>query len=164
MVKVGSYRKPVEIYLPSAVIRGTLVTKQERLTDHLNLRGEDQVLSLQDVQFEDLQGNAAPESGKNMIVYVHQVMFVVDLGIAPAMSVADAATLRVKRESREVCLGVGPFWLQGKVHLPPGAELGSFAQGKIHFIPLTEGTFLNCPTAEPRTFIINREKIDFLVA
>ena len=62
----------------------------------------------------------------------------------------------------DCCMTTQPFVGIKRV-VVPGLELDSFAEGKSSFIPLTTATFVDFPDSEPRTFMINREKVNCLM-
>lgn len=163
MAEITTYSKSVVIYLPSAVVQGTLISHHERLSDYLNSRGNNEILSLRDVRVGELGGRISPLSPEGIILYLHQVLFAVDRG-ADAAHDAPKSQHYVSRELHQVLMGVGRYWLQGTVHILPGGELHHFAQGTTRFIPLTSATLVDDPEIEPRTFLINREKVDWLIA
>jgi hypothetical protein len=49
-----TYRMPLEVYLQTAVVRGVLVTNQDRLSNYLFLREGDEVFSLKEATLEGL--------------------------------------------------------------------------------------------------------------
>ena len=55
---IGSYSMALEVYLQSAIVRGILVTNQDRLSNYLILREGDEVFSLREAQLTDLRGKA----------------------------------------------------------------------------------------------------------
>ena len=80
----------LEVYLQSAVLRGVLVTNQERLSNYLILREGDEVLSITNATLDDFQGKtmaagfaetglAAPDP--------HQVRRIVGLSLPHARAV-----------------------------------------------------------------------------
>jgi hypothetical protein len=155
--------KLVDIYLPSAIIRGSLVTRHDRLSNHLNLRSEDDVSSLVEARVRDLNGDPLEGGSSNFTVYTGEILLVADL--VPTIGIRRSALdhPRLEKESRAVLLGVGPFWLRGTAHLTPGMELPNWALVKQNFIPLTDATVLNQRESEPCTFLVNRVKISWLV-
>ena len=47
-----TYTMPLEVYFQAAVVRGVLVTNQERLSTYLVLREGEEIFSLKDVTME----------------------------------------------------------------------------------------------------------------
>jgi hypothetical protein len=155
--------KLVDIYLHSAIIRGSLVTRHDRLSNHLNLRSEDAVTSLVEAKLRDLNGDPLEGGSGDFTVYTGEILLVADLVPTSGSQRSALDHPRLEKESRAVLLGIGPFWLRGTAHLMPGMELPNWALVKQNFIPLTEATVLNQRESEPCTFLVNRVKISWLV-
>ncbi len=154
---------PVEVYLPSSVFRGNLLMKQRRLSDSLNSKVSDGIIRLDDVEIQTFRKKSSPVKSKSALIYTRQVTFVVDLSSTPSMTRENEELSLVNKEPRKVLMEVGLFWMQGDVHLVPGFELSRFAEGKSSFIPLTMARFVDLPGSDPRTFMINREKVSCLM-
>jgi hypothetical protein len=155
--------KLVDIYLSSAIIRGSLVTRHDRLSNHLNLRSEDEVASLVEARVRDLDGNPFEGGSGDFTVYMGEILLVADLMPTGGSRRSALDHPRLEKEQRAVLLGVGPFWLRGTAHLVPGMELPNWALVKQNFIPLTDATVVNQRESEPCTFLVNRAKIGWLV-
>ena len=154
---------PVEVYLPSTVFRGMLLMRHKRLSDCLNAKMSDGIIKLEDVEVQTLGRKSSPVKSKNALIYKRQATFVVDLGSSPSTTGENEYLSLINKEPRRVLIEVGSFWIQGDVHLVPGFELSTFAEGKSSFIPLTTATFVDLPGSEPRAFMINREKVNCLI-
>jgi len=154
---------PLEVYLPSTVFRGNLLMKQMRLSDSLNSNVSNGIIRLDDVEIQTLKRKSPPVKAKNALIYRRQVIFVVDFSSSPSMTRENEELCLVNKEPRSVLIEVGFFWMQGDVHIVPGFELSTFAEGKSSFIPLTTARFVDFPDSEPRTFMINREKVNCLM-
>lgn len=152
---------PVEVYLPSIVFRGMLLTRHNRLSDCLNLKSSEAMLSLDDVEVEMLTGRPSSTKCKDALINKQQVIFIVDLS-SPAASAKEELSL-VHKEPRRVFAEIGSFWLEGNIHVVSGCELSSFSESKNTFLPLTDATFVNLRSTEPRTFLINRDKLSCLL-
>jgi hypothetical protein len=152
----------VEVYLPSAVIRGSLVTRHDRLSNHLNLRSEDDVASLLEASIRDLSGNPLQVGSGDFTIYTSEMLLVADLMPATVVDQSAWDRAQVKKEPQAVLLGIGPFWLRGTAHLMPGAPLSNLALVKQNFIPVTDATVLNQPEREPCTILVNRVKVSWL--
>ena len=59
---------------------------------------------------------------------------------------------------------VGPYLLQGNIHLQPGSALHDLLMEKSQFLPLTEATLVDRADLGPRTYLVNRSKIGFMTA
>ncbi|HEV8344708.1 MAG TPA: hypothetical protein VGR30_20300 [Candidatus Binatia bacterium] len=163
MKETATPTKLVEVYFPSAVIRGSLVTRHDRLSNHLNLRSEDDVASLVEASVRDLSGNPLQVGSGDFTIYTSEMLLVVDLMPTTVTERSAWDHAQVKKEPRAVLLGIGPFWLRGTAHLMPGAQLSNWALVKQNFIPVTDATVLNQPEREPCTILVNRVKISWLV-
>ena len=154
---------PVEVYLPSSVARGRLLMKHQRLSDSLNAKMSDGIIRLDDVEIQTFGGKSSAVKSKNALIYKRQVMFVIDSSASPSTAGENEELSLVTKEPRKVLMEVGFFWMQGEVHIVPGFELSTLAEGKSSFIPLTMARFVDVPGSDPRTFMINREKINCLM-
>ena len=152
---------PVEVYLPSLVFRGTLLTRHNRLSDWLNLKSSDSMLRLDDVEVEMLSGKPSFAKCQDALINKQQITFVIDL--SPAGSHQREELSLVHKEPHRVFAEIGSFWLEGNIHVAPGFDLSTFADGKNTFLPLTDASFVNLRRAEPRTLLINREKLSCLL-
>jgi len=137
--------------------------KQRRLSDSLNSKISEGIIRLDDVEIQTFRRSSPSVKSKTALIYTRQVTFVVDL--SPSLSTAHETEVLslVNKEPLKVLMEVGLFWMQGDVHLVPGLELSKFAEGKSSFIPLTSARFVDLPGSEPRTFMINREKVSCLM-
>lgn len=154
---------PVEVYLPSAVFQGKLFIRHQRLSDHLNVKTNDETIRLDDVEIQTFKGISSAVKSKNAWIYKRQVTFVVDLNSNQSTTRENTELSLVNKEPHRVLIEIGSFWVQGDVHIIRGLELNSFAEGKSSFIPLTTATFVDFPDSQPRTFLINREKVNCLM-
>jgi len=153
----------VEVYLPSSVLRGKLITKHQRLSDYLNLKMSDEAIKLEEVEIQTGKVETSSVKPSNALINRRQVTVVVELSPGPSTTGEKEAISPVEKESWSVLIEAGSLWVQGDLHLLPGAELNSFALGNSSFISLTQATFVDSPGSEPRTFMINREKVNCLM-
>lgn len=153
----------VEVYLPSTVLRGMLLTKHRRLIDYLNLKMSDDAIRLAEVEIQTAKVETSLVKPSSALINRHQVTVAVELSPGPSTTDQNEALSPVEREVWRVLIEAGSLWMQGNLHLLPGAELNSFAPGNSAFIPLSQATFLDAPGSEPRTFMINREKVNCLM-
>ena len=152
----------MEVYLPSAVVRGTLVTNQDRLSNYLILREGDEVFSLRDATLEDLNSNPMSASSEEYLIYMQEVLLIADLSPQFRVNTSGLEHLYVRKEPSTALLSVGPYWVRGNIHVVPGGALHDLLLAKTRFIPVTEATMLQRPHVGPRTYLINRAKIGFL--
>jgi hypothetical protein len=153
---------PVEIYLPSWFIGGTLNTKHYRLSNHLNLRAGDEALLLKNVRIQDLEGNGLPAACAEFLLYLQEVLFIADLSPTGATMNSDLDQQVIRKDPKRVLMHVSPFWIRGAVHLIPGATLNDLLRVKKRFIPVTDAAIRNRPAVAPCTFLVNGTKISCL--
>jgi len=159
-----SYAMPLEVYLQSAVVRGVLVTNQDRLSNFLTLRGGDEVFSLRDASLENLERKLVVAGSDEYLIYIQEVFLIADLSPQSRQDRPGLESLYVKKDTSRALLSVGPYWLQGNIHLVPGGALHELLMAKTKFIPVTNAVLLNRPDLGPRTYLVNRTKIGFMTA
>jgi hypothetical protein len=92
------------------------------------------------------------------------VILVTDMRETEQAGSSEVNLERIDKEGRKVMLSVGPFWLQGKIHLLPGNTLQHILTGNTGFVPLTEARLLKPVQSGLRTFLINQTKIGVLTS
>lgn len=137
--------------------------RQKRLSDSLNAKLSDGIIRLDDVEIQTFRKKSPPIKSKNALIYKRQVTFVIDFSSAPSTTGESEELSLVNKEPRKVLIEVGLFWMQGDVHIVPGFDLSTFAEGKSSFIPLTAARFVDLPNSDPRTFMINRERVNCIM-
>ena len=157
-----TYSMPLEVYLQSAIVRGILVTNQDRLSNYFILREGEEVFTLTDATIEDLNKKPLPVPADDYLVYMHQVFLIADLSPQFRVGRSGLEHLYVKKESTKALLGIGPYWVQGNIHFTPGGSIHDLLLAKTHFIPVTDAIWLDRPDAGPRTFLINRTLVSCL--
>lgn len=159
-----TYSMTLEVYLQSAVLRGVLVTNQDRLSNYLILREGDEVLSIKDATLEDLQGKTMAAGSAEYLIYMQEVFLIADLSPQFSSDRSGYEHLYVKKDSNKALLSVGPYWLKGDIHVIPGAPLHELLLGKTRFFPMTDTTFIGRPDIASRTYLVNRTKIGCMTA
>jgi hypothetical protein len=157
-----TYTMPLEVYLQAAVVRGVLVTNQDRLSNYLILREGDEVFSLKDATLESLDRKPIAVNSSEYLIYMQEVFLLADL--SPQFDRSGLELLYVKKEASKALLSVGPYWLQGNIHIVPGGALHDLLMAKARFIPVTDATLLDRPDIGPRTYLVNRTKVGFMTA
>jgi len=155
-----TYSMPLEVYFDTAVLRGVLVTHQDRLSNHLLLREGEEAFSLRDAALTDLAGNALSSLASQYLVYMQQVLLIADLSPQLRQSRAGFEHLYVKKDPSRAVLGVGRYWIEGNVHLTPGAHVQEILMARTRFVPVTEAVFLDRRDIPARTFLVNRNLIN----
>jgi hypothetical protein len=153
---------PLEIYLQSAIVRGVLVTNQDRLSNHLILREGEEIFSLRGARLTDLQGKTKGINADQFLIYMRQVFMIADLSPQFRQDRSGLEHLYVRKDQSRAFLGVGPFWVRGNIHLAPGAMIHDILLAKTMFIPVTDAVLLDGGESEARTYLINRLQIGCL--
>jgi len=159
-----TYSMPLEVYFQSAIVRGILVTNQDRLSNYFILREGEEVFTLRDATLEDLNGQQMAVDAKEYVIYMRQVSLIADLSPQFRVTRSGLEHLYVKKESSKALLGIGPYWVQGKIHLTPGGSIHDLLMAKTRFIPVTDAMLLDKPGVGPRTFLVNRTLVSCLAA
>jgi hypothetical protein len=163
MESANPYFKPIRIYLQSVIVSGMLPSKHQRLSDYFNLAVGYECFALKDSSAEGLDGHPFAVNSGEFLIYKPEVMLVTDMRETEAGS--SAVTLeRIDKQGRKVMLSVGPFWLQGTIHILPGNTPQQILTGNTGFVPLTEARLLRPVQSELRTFLFNQTKIGVMVA
>ena len=159
-----TYQMPLEVYLQDAIIRGVLVTNQERLSNHLILRDDDEVVSLRSATLQAANRKAVPLGAEEYLIYLQSVFMIADLSPNLRTDPSAFQSFYVRKDSSAVLLNVGPYMIQGRVHTVPGDPLHEFLISRTRFIPVTGATLIDRAETTPRTYLVNRTKIGFLTA
>ena len=159
-----TFSMPLEVYLQAAVVRGVLVTNQTRLSNYLVLREGEEVFSLKDATLENLNGKSITVGSDEYLVYLREVLLIADLSPASQTKRAGMENFYVYKEASNALFSVGPYLLQGGIHLVPGAPLHDLLVEKSQFVPVTDARLLNRQEIGPRTYLVNRNRIGFMTA
>ena len=159
-----TYTMPLEVYLQSAAVRGILVTNQDRLSSHLILRQDEEVFSLRDATLESVSGKTFAAHSDEYLIYMQEVFLIADLSPQFRTDRSGLEHLYIQKEASRALLGVGPYWIQGNIHVVPGGALHDLLLAKTRFIPVTDATLLDRPEVGPRTYLVNRTRIGFITA
>jgi hypothetical protein len=159
-----TYTMPLEVYLQTAVVRGVLVTNQDRLSNYLILREGDEVFSLRNASLENRQRKTIAAGSDEYLIYMQEVFLIADLSPQSSQDRSGLGSLYIKKEASRVLLSVGPYWVQGDIHIVPGGALHDLLMARTRFIPVTYGTLLDRPDVGTRTYLVNRNKIGFMTS
>lgn len=155
-----TYSMPLEVYFDAAMVRGVLVTNQDRLSNHLLLREGEEAFSLRDATLSDFAGNTLSNLSRQYWVYMQQVLLIADLSPQLRQNRVGFEHLYVKKDPSRAVLGVGRHWIEGNVHLTPGADVQEVLMARTRFIPVTEAVFLDKRDLAARTFLVNRNLVN----
>lgn len=159
-----TYTMRLEVYLHAAVVRGVLATNQDRLSSYLIVRQDDTVFSLKDATLELSNRKPVSIGADEYLVYMHEVFLIADLTSEGEVHRSAIEHLYVKKDQSRALFSVGPYLLQGNVHLLPGTALHELLMEKSHFLPVTQATLIDRPDVGPRTYLVNRARIGFMTA
>src|SRR5487761_1971583 len=136
---------PMTLYTELFVVRGTILTRQHRVTDILNEASE-QFLVLEDVSMEEFGSNDVPTRAEFAQVNLGSILFAVSLQAVDPMR-----ELRTVKTSERALVSIPPFRVIGNVHLLPERSLrDSLAELKAPFVPVTDAIFWSDRLGEGR--------------
>ncbi len=133
------------LYTDAFVIRGTLVTRQRRITDILN-NAEDNFLVLGDVTSDEFGSHGSTIRADYAQINLASVLF----------AVADAAVetppeLRTPKVPEQAMISVPPFKVTGQIHLMPEHNLReALTELTGRFLPVTQAAFWSDKLGEAR--------------
>lgn len=156
------YTMFVEVYLQSAVVRGILETNQDRLSNYLAVRQGEEVFALKEATLQVRGRESVTVESHEYLLYMQEVLLIADLNNEDPARRTLLPGLFVKKEKNKALLSIGPYLLQGAVHLPSGSALQELLMEKSRFLPVTEATLANQPDVGPHTYLVNRTKIGFI--
>lgn len=159
-----TYPMPLEVYLQSAVVRGILVTNQDRLSNYLILREGDEVFSLKKASVELSGGKPVKAGSDEYLIYMREVFLIADLSSWSRTDPSKYEHLYVKKDASNALLNIGPYWIRGNIHMLPGAPLHDLLLAKTRFVPVTDATLIGHPATGLRTYLVNRTKIGCMTA
>jgi hypothetical protein len=149
------------LYTDAFVIRGSLVTRQRRVTDMLNM-AEDRFLVLADVTTDEFGGRGDQMRAEFAQVNLASVLFaVVNEPVAPAPE------LRTPKIAEEALISIPPFKVTGFIHLMPERSLrNALSELTGNFLPVTDAAYWSDVLTEARTqaalLAVNHERAQIL--
>ena len=133
------------LYTELFVVRGTILTRQHRVTDILN-EASQQFLVLEDVSMEEFGSNDVPTRAEFAQVNLGSILFAVSLQAVDPMR-----ELRTVKTSERALVSIPPFRVIGNVHLLPERSLrDSLAELTAPFVPVTDAVFWSDRLGEGR--------------
>jgi hypothetical protein len=129
-------RVSMTLYTDAFVIRGTMPTRQRRLSDIINFADED-YLVLSDAVLQGLGPQGARHVAANAQVNLGAVLFAITNDTVEALP-----ELRTPKVAETTLISIPPFSITGLIHLLPERDVRSGLQ-ELHgrFLPVTEATF-----------------------
>lgn len=139
---------PVELtlYTDALVIRGSVWTRQRRVTDILN-HAEEPFLVLEDVAVEELGPHGTATTAAFAQVNLDAVLFAV-----ANVPVEASPELRTPKQRESALVSVPPFKVVGTIHLlPTGSLREALTELTGTFLPVTDAAFWSDAIAVART-------------
>jgi hypothetical protein len=138
----------VTLYTDSYVVRGTLATRQRRLTDILNL-AEHGFIVLTAVTLDEFGSRTSAIESEYAQVNLGAVLFgVSDEPVEPLPE------LRMPKVAEQALISIPPFRIVGHIHLLPERDLGDALDELTGtFVPVTDATYWSETVGEPRTSV-----------
>jgi hypothetical protein len=129
--------KTLVLYTDALITRGTLQTRQHRVTDILN-ETDEPFLVLEDVTVEEFGGHGQPVRSDFAQVNLDAVLFAVTNEPAPPMP-----ELRTPKTPEKAIISVPPFSVVGTIHLMPmdGSLRDALRELTGRFLPVTDAIF-----------------------
>ena len=149
------------LYTDAFIIRGSLVTRQRRVTDMLNMADE-RFLVLADVTTDEFGSRGDQMRAEFAQVNLASVLFaVVNEPVAPAPE------LRTPKIAEEALISIPPFKVTGFIHLMPERSLrNALSELTGNFLPVTDAAYWSDVLAEARTqaalLAVNHERAQIL--
>ena len=152
---------PLTLYTDAFVIKGTIRSRQGRITDILN-QADEGFLVLSDAVVDEYGSRGTPVRTEYAQVNLSAVLFAV--ADSPVEARPD---LRTPKVPEQALISIPPFRVIGRVHLLAERDLRE-ALGELtgRFIPVTDATFWSDQIGEARTaapmVAINHERAQIL--
>ena len=133
------------LYTDAFVIRGSIRTRQGRLSDILN-QADEEFLVLTDTVVDEYGARGTPVKTEFAQVNLGAVLFAVaDTSVEPRPD------LRTPKVSEQALISIPPFRVTGRVHLLPERDLReALSELTGRFIPVTEATYWSDSVGEAR--------------
>lgn len=145
---IGGELQPVglTLYTDAFMIRGTIRTRQRRLTDILNL-AEDPFLVISDAVTDEYGSHGFVAKTEYAQVNLHAVLFAIAEG-----SIETRPDLRTPKVPEMALISIPPFKITGRIHLLPERDLQvALSELTGEFIPVTDATFWSDSIGEARS-------------
>jgi len=139
-------RVGLTLYTDSHLVRGTISTRQRRLTDILN-QAEHEFLVIQDAVMDEFGSRDQALRADHAQINLRAVLFAVsDSPVQPMPE------LRTPKVAELALISIPPFRVTGRIHLLAGRPLDDALDELLgRFIPVTDATFWSDRVGEPRT-------------
>jgi len=136
---------PLVLYTDAFVIRGTIRTRQGRITDILN-QADDGFVVLEDTIIDEYGSRELATRSEFAQVNLGAILFAVaDTPVEPRPD------LRTPKVPEHAMISIPPFRITGRIHLMPERDLHeALTELTGRFIPVTEATFWSEAAGEAR--------------
>ncbi len=137
---------PLVLYTDAYVIRGTLRTRQRRLSDILN-HAENDFVVITDAVLDEFGTHVSAIHADFAQVNLSTVLFGVSDEVVEAVP-----ELRTPKVPEQALISIPPFRITGRIHLLPERDLRE-ALGELtgRFLPVTDALYWSDVVSEPRT-------------
>ncbi len=133
------------LYTEQFIVRGTIQTRQHRVTDILN-EADSRFLVLEEVSMEEFGSKELPTRADYAQVNLASILFAVSL-----QAVEPARERRTPKISERALVSIPPFRVIGNVHLLSERSLReSLAELQATFVPVTDAVFWSERLGEAR--------------
>jgi hypothetical protein len=137
---------PMTLFTDAFVIKGTIRTRQGRLTDILN-SAEDDFIVLEDAIVDEFGTRSQAVRTEFAQVNLHAVLFAVS-----ETTVEPRPDLRTPKVSEQALISIPPFRITGRIHVLPERDLHDALRDLTGaFIPVTDAVFWSDTVGEART-------------
>jgi hypothetical protein len=136
---------PLTLFTDAFVIKGTIRSRQNRITDILN-QADDGFLVLSDAVVDEYGSRGTPVRTEFAQVNLGAVLFAVaDTPVEPRPD------LRTPKVAEQALVSIPPFRVVGRVHLLPERDLrDALTELTGRFIPVTDATYWSDSVGEAR--------------
>ncbi len=145
MFELGVQAMGLVLYTDSFVVRGSVQTRQRRITDVLNT-AENEFIVMADVIVDEFGSRNQPLRADFAQVNLNAVLFAVaDTAVEPVPE------LRTPKIPERALISIPPFKVVGRIHLLPERDLrDALSELTGHFLPVTDATFWSEIVGEAR--------------
>ncbi|HXI79327.1 MAG TPA: hypothetical protein VNM34_00775 [Verrucomicrobiae bacterium] len=139
-------KTPMVLFTDAFVIKGTIRTRQGRITDILN-GAEDDFIVLEDAMVDEFGTRSQAVRTEFAQVNLHAVLFAV-----AETTIEPRPDLRTPKVSEQALISIPPFRIIGRIHVMPERDLHDALRDLTgRFLPVTDATFWSDTVGEART-------------
>ena len=139
-------KMPLTLFTDAFVIKGSIRTRQGRVTDILNGADEDFIV-IEDAIVDEFGTRSQAIRTEYAQVNLDAVLFVVSETLVEARP-----DLRTPKVPEQAMISIPPFRIIGRIHLLPERDLhDALRELRGRFVPVTDATFWSDTVGEART-------------